>query len=162
MIGSTVEKLMLENRDTFLIPAANVANVMEGNPLEHGLLVLSKVGYSKIPVLDRQDHFVGLLSLTAIVNKMMESTKIDSENLSGLTVADVMETDMTVIHENWELEDVLHDLVDAAFLPVVDDENVFKGIITRRELLKAVNRTAHELERENVLIPKVTKLVLQA
>ncbi|KAF1296597.1 CBS domain-containing protein [Enterococcus sp. JM4C] len=156
MIGPTVKELLLENQETFLIPANNVANVMVEHPLDHCLLVLSKVGYSKIPVLDKEDHLVGLVSLTEVVEKMIDLKEINMAHLNGLAVADVMETSVAVVTEDWDLEEVLHLLVDLAFLPVVNEERVFKGIITRKEILKAVNHMAHELERKNMLLPKAS------
>ncbi|MFD1899770.1 cyclic-di-AMP-binding protein CbpB [Enterococcus termitis] len=154
MIGTAVKELLLEKKETFLIPAENVANVMCLNPLSHALLVLSQVKYSKIPVLDKGDRFVGLISLSDVVDKMFDITSVDFDKLKEFTVADVMEVNVPVIGEQWELEDILHLLVDAAFLPVVDDNQCFKGIITRKELLKAINHMAHELERKNVILPK--------
>ncbi|ALS38156.1 CBS domain-containing protein [Enterococcus rotai] len=154
MIGTAVKELLLEKQETFLIPAENVANVMCLNPLSHALLVLSQVKYSKIPVLDKGDRFVGLISLSDVVDKMFDITSVDFDKLKDFTVADVMEVNVPVIGEQWELEDVLHLLVDAAFLPVVDNNQCFKGIITRKELLKAINHMAHELERKNIILPK--------
>ncbi|MBM7688333.1 CBS domain-containing protein [Enterococcus ureilyticus] len=154
MIGTAVKELLLEKENTFLIPAENVANVMCLNPLSHALLVLSQVKYSKIPVLDKGDRFVGLISLSDVVDKMFDITSVDFDKLKDFTVADVMEVNVPIIGEEWELEDVLHLLVDAAFLPVVDDNQCFKGIITRKELLKAINHMAHELERKNIILPK--------
>ncbi|EOH98468.1 CBS domain-containing protein [Enterococcus haemoperoxidus ATCC BAA-382] len=154
MIGTAIKELLLEKQETFLIPAENVANVMCLNPLSHALLVLSQVKYSKIPVLDKGDRFVGLISLSDVVDKMFDITSVDFDKLQDFTVADVMEVNVPIIGEQWELEDVLHLLVDAAFLPVVDDNQRFKGIITRKELLKAINHMAHELERKNIILPK--------
>lgn len=149
MISRAIEELMSEKKDAMMIPAENVANVMVGNPLEHALLVLSKVGYSKIPVLDKGDRFIGLLSLNDVVNKMMDLNGIDTKNLSKFTVADVMDTEIDVVKENCDLEDIMHLLVDAAFIPVLDDDGIFKGIVTRREILKAVNHTFHELDKKH-------------
>ena len=157
MIGPIVREMLLENQETFLIPAENVANVMYHHHYPC-LLVLSKVGYSKIPVLGKDDHFVGLVSLSDVVNKMIDLQTISMDPLEGLTVADVTETDVPTIDENWELEEVLHLLVDSPFLPVVTEERAFKGIITRKELLKAVNFMVHELERRNILSPKIEEL----
>ncbi|MBL1225089.1 cyclic-di-AMP-binding protein CbpB [Enterococcus sp. BWR-S5] len=155
MIGNAVKELLLEKQDTFMIPAENVANVMCLNPLNHALLVLSQVRYSKIPVLDKGDRFVGLISLADVVDKMFDLTEIDLEKLQEFTVADVMEVGVTVVGEDWDLEDVLHLLVDSPFLPVVDNNQCFKGIITRKELLKAINHMAHELEKHNIVLPKI-------
>lgn len=157
MIGTAVKELLLEKQETFLVPAENVANVMCLNPLSHALLVLSQVKYAKIPVLDKGDRFVGLISLSDVVDKMFDISSVDFDKLKEFTVADVMEVHVPVIGERWELEDVLHLLVDASFLPVVDDNQQFKGIITRKELLKAINHMAHELERNHIILPKFSE-----
>ena len=133
MISPAIEQLMREHEETMMIPAENVANVMKEHPLEHALLLLSQAGYSTIPVLDKEDHFVGLLSLNDIVKKMLGIDGIDTSNLEELTVADVMKTDVSVMRPDAEL----------------DQEGVFCGIVTRREILKAVNYTFHSFERKN-------------
>ncbi len=69
LIGQTVEKNIIRKSRKFLVPAENVATVLYNHPLNHALLVLSKVGYSKIPVLDSEDHLVGLISLSNVVEK---------------------------------------------------------------------------------------------
>lgn len=149
MISPAIEELMMEHEETMMIPAENVANVIKEHPLEHALLLLSQAGYSTIPVLDKEDHFVGLLSLNDIVKKMLGIDGIDTSNLETLTVADVMNTEVPVMRPDAELEDVLHLLVNASFLPVLDSDGVFCGIVTRREILKAVNYTFHQFERKN-------------
>ena len=115
MIGTAVKELLLEKQETFLVPAENVANVMCLNPLSHAALVLSQVRYSKIPVLDKGDRFVGLIGLTDVVDKMFDLTSVDFEKLNEFTVADVMEVNVPVIGESWDLEEVLHLLVDAFY-----------------------------------------------
>lgn len=154
MIGKYTEELLKENQENFIVPAENVATVLYNHPLEHALLVLSKVGYAKIPVLDSEDRLVGLISLANIVNKMMGLTGFEYQLLEGLTVADVMEVNVPKVKQTEELEDILHFLVDASFLPVVNEDNVFEGIMTRKEILKSVNHLVHELDRRFVIEPK--------
>lgn len=158
MIGKYTEELLRENQENFIVPAENVATLLYSHPLEHALLILSKVGYAKIPVLDTEDRLVGLIGLSDIVNKMMGLTGFDYRLLEGLTVADVMEVNVpTVLHKE-DLEDILHLLVDGSFLPVVDEDNIFEGIITRKEVLKSVNHLVHELERRYTIEPKNVQL----
>ncbi|OJG12296.1 hypothetical protein RU93_GL000226 [Enterococcus aquimarinus] len=154
LIGKYTEELLKENQENFIVPAENVATVLYNHPLEHALLVLSKVGYAKIPVLDSEDRLVGLISLANIVNKMMGLTGFEYQLLEGLTVADVMEVNVPKVKQTEELEDILHLLVDASFLPVVNEDNVFEGIMTRKEILKSVNHLVHELDRRFVIEPK--------
>ncbi|MFC0233243.1 cyclic-di-AMP-binding protein CbpB [Vagococcus entomophilus] len=154
MIGNAIKSLLLENKEHFLISSDNVATVMAENPLSHALLVLSKVGYSVIPVVNKKDQIVGLLSLSAIVDEMFELTTIDTKKLDTLKVKDVMDAKVPVLKAPYEIERVLHMMVDRSFIPVVDEDEVFLGIVTRRELLKAVNHMAHELELNYELTKK--------
>ena len=52
---------------------------------------------------------------------MMDLTGFSMDNLEGLTAADVMEVNVACIKEDGELEDMLHLLVDQAFLPIVNE-----------------------------------------
>ena len=51
--------------------------------------------------------------------------------------------DGLTVEPDYKIEDVLHKLVDESFLPVVDKEQHFYGIITRKSILKAVNSLMH-------------------
>ena len=154
MIGKHIKELLTETEDTFLIEAENVATVLYTHPLEHALLVLTNVGYSKIPVLDSEDHLVGLLSLADIMRAISGLTGFDMNLLETLTVADVMEVNVTTIQQNEGLEVLLRRLVNEPFLPYVTTENVFLGIYTRKTILKSVNHMVHEIESRYYLIEK--------
>ena len=53
--------------------------------------------------------------MTDVVDKMFDLTSVDFEKLNEFTVADVMEVNVPVIGESWDLEEVLHLLVDASY-----------------------------------------------
>ena len=53
--------------------------------------------------------------MTDVVDKMFDLTSVDFEKLNEFTVADVMEVNVPVIGESWDLEEVLHLLVDAFY-----------------------------------------------
>lgn len=64
-----------------------------------------------------------------------------------------MDTNVSPAQLPIDLEKTLHLLVNNNFIPVVNKDNQFMGIITRKEILKAVNHLAHELETEyNVMM----------
>ena len=56
MIAKAVEEMFSQRKGGYLIPAEIVANVSETNNLNHALLVLTKVKYAKIPVLDKEQR----------------------------------------------------------------------------------------------------------
>jgi predicted transcriptional regulator len=143
MVDQPIKDLLLADHQTLIIPANIVANVMVNNDCYHAFLVLTKIGYSKIPVLDPEQHLCGLVSLSMITEKMLDVNHVVPENLRRLKVADVMETDFRSVEDPTDLDEILHLLVDNSFVPVVSDDQTFTGIITRRELLKRVNYLAH-------------------
>lgn len=148
MIGNSVKQLILENEADFLIPDEKVAHVMDINPLNHAFLVLANVRYSKIPVLNKQGQFVGLIGLSDIVNAMFDVTSINADKLNDYYVKDFMETGVKTIQRPYDIEYLLHLMVDSAFVPVTNQDNYLEGIVTRREILKAVNHMAHSLESQ--------------
>lgn len=158
MIGFAVSSLLMENEEHFLISSENVATLQDSNSLEHALLVLTNIGYSRIPVLNRHDQLVGSISLSTVVESMFDTEKIDPDRLSQIKIGDVMDTDVKYVKEPNNIEKILNYLVDANFVPVVDDDMIFKGIVTRKELLKSVNHLAHELEVRYDVIKKTQKL----
>ena len=83
---------------------------------------------------------------------------IDFDKLGDILVSDVMETDFAVIDNPYDLEEVLHLLVDNAFICVASDDGSFTGIITRSEILKGTNRIAHEFENKYDVIRKAEQL----
>ncbi|KRL37323.1 cyclic-di-AMP-binding protein CbpB [Liquorilactobacillus uvarum] len=148
MIAKPVEHMLNERQDHFLIPAEIVANVQETNHLDHAFLVLTKVRYSKIPVLDNEQHFKGLLSLPMITETMLGMNGIDATKLSRKTVGDVMEKNAPTITLPYDFEEILHMLVNQPFLIVVNQDGVFTGIVTRREVMKSFNYVAHDLDKD--------------
>lgn len=155
MISEVVEALLLENSDCFLIPDEKVIHVMDENPLNHALLVLTQASYNQIIVLNREGKIVGLLGLSDIINKIFDVTEIEPSHLDGLTVRDAMKTDFPVITDPFDVENILHKLVDHPFLAVVDEHNSFTGIVTRKEILKSVNHMVHQLDIANEKQPPV-------
>ena len=154
MFSPTIKHLLEEKSGSFIIPASRIAFVEDDNPLYHAFMILTRVKYSKIPVLDRQSRVVGLLSLAMITDKMMETDSISLEPLNKLQVRDVMQTKFDKINfVQTTLETQLHLLVNNAFLPVVDDYGVFQGLLTRREWIKAFNYITHNFESKYQVTP---------
>ncbi len=116
-----------------------------------------------IPVLNQQSQLVGLVSLAMITDKMLDNDDISVEALSKYQVKDVMQTDFPKVNfTDAELETQLHLLVDNNFIPIVDDDDVFQGMITRREWFKAFNYLAHTFDDHYMVIKKNQILRLEA
>ncbi|OOE00529.1 hypothetical protein BO219_12720 [Anoxybacillus kestanbolensis] len=127
-----------------MIPSDKVAHVQVGNHLEHALLVLTRTGYSAIPVLDMTYKLQGLISMTMIMDAILGIERIEFERLETMTVEQVMQKNMPRLHVNDSFLKALKLLIDHPFVCVENDDGYFVGIVTRREILKRFNRSMYE------------------
>ncbi|KKE79093.1 CBS domain-containing protein [Bacilli bacterium] len=123
-----------------MISSEKVAHVQVNNPLEHALLVLVKSGYSAVPVLDTSYKLVGIISKTAILNQILGMERFEIEKLSELKVKEAMNDNLLTLKKENNLLDGLNATIDHAFICVVDKDNYFDGILTRRAILKQLKK----------------------
>ena len=153
MIAKEFENFLLQQEDTFLTPAENLAVLIDTHNADHAILLLSQMTYSRVPVVTDQKKFVGTISLTDILSYQMQHEIPDEEFMTTDIVHMAKKDDLTD-GPDFTLTEVLHKLVDESFLPVVDQENTFQGIITRKSILKAVNALLHSFANEYEIHPK--------
>lgn len=124
----------------FVISSEKVAHVQLMNSAEHALLVLTRTGYSSIPVLDTKYHLHGLLSMKMITESILGLERIEYEKLESISVNDIMDRDVVYLHIEDTFQRALDLVINHAFLCVVDDNETFVGILTRRVILKQLKK----------------------
>ena len=139
MIAKEFERFLLAQEETFLTPARNLAVLIDNHNVDHAVLLLSQISYSRIPVVTDERKFVGTISLTDILSYQLKH-EIPEETFASMDILDVAKKEVGVIGLDFNLTEVLHKLVDDSFLSVVDEEGYFQGIITRKSILKAIKR----------------------
>lgn len=127
-----------------MIPGEKVAHVQLNNPLEHALLVLVKSGYSAVPVLDTSYKLAGLISKSMILNHVMGLERFEMERLSEIKVHEIMDVELPNLSKEDTFMKGLKLVIDHPFVCIQDEEGYFEGILTRRAILKRVNRAFYE------------------
>ena len=126
-----------------MIPSEKVAHVQVGNFLDHALLVLVKSGYAAVPVLDTAYKFKGTIGKTIILNQVRGLERFEMERLSTIRVNEVMNTDIPCLHKKDDFLTCLKSVINYPFVCVVDNQGYFDGILTRRAILKQLNKNLH-------------------
>ena len=121
MIAKEFEAFLLEQEETFLTPAENLAALIDTHNADHAILVLSQITYTRIPVVTFDKRFVGTIGLRDILAYQMEQGLTD-EQMATTDIVNMTKTDVAVVAPDYNITEVLHKLVDEPFLPVVDDE----------------------------------------
>ncbi|MBS2968660.1 CBS domain-containing protein [Metabacillus sp. KIGAM252] len=147
MITLRAEKIMEINIQDLMIPGDKVAHVQLGNNLEHALLVLTRTGYTAIPVLDSSYKLHGLIGTNMIIDAIMGLERIEAERLSEIKVSEVMNFDIPRLKITDSAAKGLEIVVDHPFVCVESGDGYFEGIFTRREILKQLDRHVKRLNR---------------
>ncbi|PLT34374.1 cyclic-di-AMP-binding protein CbpB [Bacillus sp. V5-8f] len=138
MIGTHDDELLKTSVKEFLIPSERVAHVQVANNLEHALLVLTKSGYTAIPVLDPMYKLQGLISTPVILDSILGLQRIEFEQLDHKRVSEIMNRNIPRLRTEDMMDKGLQLLIDHPFVCVENEEGVFEGILTRRAVLKRV------------------------
>lgn len=138
-IEYTIEELM--------IPSERVAHVQIGNNLEHALLVLTKSGYTAIPVLDPHYKLHGLISTPIIMDSILGLERIEFEKLENKRVEEVMKSSIPRVKVTDSIYTCLDLLVNQPFLCVETEEGYFEGILPRSTVLNQLNKIVKRFKK---------------
>ena len=129
-----------------MIPSERVAHVQIGNNLEHALLVLTKGGYTAIPVLDPHYKLHGLISTPIIMDSILGLERIEFEQLEKKRVEEIMKSSVPRVKISASIKRCLELLVTQPFLCVETEDGYFEGILPRSTLLNQVNKIINKFQ----------------
>jgi CBS domain-containing protein len=121
----------------FLTPKSEVVWVPEGATLRQAFERMRPHGYKAVPILDARGGYVGTITEGDILWHIIH-TKEFSLRTAELTplLAVKRSTNNLPIHINADIEALLTRVVDQNFVPVVDDCDVFIGIVPRKPIIE--------------------------
>jgi len=129
-----------------MIPSERVAHVQIGNNLEHALLVLTKSGYTAIPVLDPHYKLHGLISTPIIMDSILGLERIEFEQLERKRVEEIMKSSIPRVKISASIKTCLELLVTQPFLCVETEDGYFEGILPRSTLLNQLNKIINKIQ----------------
>lgn len=120
-----------------LKPKSEVAYIREESTLRQALEKMKIHGYSALPVLDRDGTYRGTVSEGDFLWELLERDGKTLRSSEKQTVAEILRPGFNpAVTIDTTMDDLLIRVMDSNFVPVVDDRNVFMGIITRRDVIK--------------------------
>lgn len=121
----------------FLFPKYKVAYINSTASMQEALEILEKNQYTAIPVINGEGKYVGTLSEGDLLWKMKNTSGLSFQNLDIIKVSEIkrrIHNESVSVKAN--LEDMLHLAADQNFVPVVDDNQIFIGIIRRKDIIE--------------------------
>ncbi|WP_288479473.1 CBS domain-containing protein [uncultured Clostridium sp.] len=94
-------------------------------------------GYTAIPIIDKSGRYVSTITEGDLLWKLKNTPELNFKNTESVKVKDIKtrRTHKSVsINEN--IESLISLAVNQNFVPVVDDEGIFIGIIKRSDIIE--------------------------
>ena len=93
-------------------------------------------GYTAIPLIDKHGRYVGTLTEGDLLWKLKNTANLNFKNTENVKVSDIS---IRIKHKsvsiNADVESIIRLATIQNFVPVVDDEGIFIGIIKRSDII---------------------------
>lgn len=120
----------------FLKPKENVSHVDDDDTLRQAIEKMEYHGYTAIPLLSREGKYIGTITEGDLLWYLKKHNFPDVRALENIPITDIeRRRDNTAINIQVSMEELFDKVTNQNFVPVVDDQNVFIGIITRKDVI---------------------------
>ena len=106
-------------------------------------------GYTAIPLIDKYGKYVGTLTEGDLLWKLKNTMNLNFRNTETVKVKDIPRR---VKHKSVTISEDIESLINLAvnqnFVPVVDDEGIFIGIIKRSDIINYCYKELKKLKNE--------------
>lgn len=105
-------------------------------------------GYSAIPILNRSGKYIGTITEGDILWYLRKHNFPSLKEMEEVSIMDVeRRRDNKAVHIGIDMDGLVESALHQNFVPVTDDESVFIGIVTRKDLMIYLGK--HRIKKEN-------------
>lgn len=123
----------------FLTPKSEVAHIHDDDSLRQALEKMEYHKYTAVPILTKEGKYVGTLNEGDLLWYIKNQLNLNLRDARKIPVADIpRRSDNRPVYVNSKMEDLLDKAMQQNFVPVLDDANVFIGIVTRKDIMKYI------------------------
>lgn len=130
----------------FIVPKSLVEFVTEDSTLRQALEKMRFHRYAAIPVIDGEGRFVGTLRNDDLLRYFVEAGGYDARAAERVGIEALIADDKPLYH-NATMDELIEQVKEHNFVPVVDDRGCFVGIILRRDVLNFLLKYYKENDR---------------
>ena len=133
----------------FLKPKSEVAFIYDYCTLRQVLETMEYHKYASIPMLNREGEYVGTITEGDLLWGIKSYQNMDLKRAENIFIQDFpRKEDYEAVSADADMEDLLRKAMNQNFVPVVDDQKKFIGIITRKTIIEYCYERMQEMESE--------------
>ncbi len=125
-----------------LIPKNDVDIIFDDASLFKALQIMEKRNYYELPLVSKADgSYIGTISAGDILGCIKENFNLSIKDSAEFPVRNVKRIrEYKPVKGNANIEDIIEIILSQNFVPVVDDDNTFIGIVTRGDVIKYMHK----------------------
>lgn len=133
----------------FLKPKSEVAFIYDYCTLRQVLETMEYHKYASIPMLNREGEYVGTITEGDLLWGIKSYQNMELKRAENIFIQDFpRKADYEAVSADADMEDLLRKAMNQNFVPVVDDQKKFIGIITRKTIIEYCYERMQEMENE--------------
>ncbi|HVJ48046.1 CBS domain-containing protein [Desulfitobacterium sp.] len=130
----------------FLIPKNEVVYLKYSATMRQALERMEFHRYSAIPLIDDGGRYMGTLTEGDLLWKLKNTPGLTFENTQNIHLTEIEQHIQNhPVSIDAHIEDLLSRAIEQNFIPVVDDQKIFIGIVRRREILEYYAKQLFEI-----------------
>ncbi|MDQ7092694.1 CBS domain-containing protein [Desulfosporosinus sp. PR] len=121
----------------FLIPKKDIVYLKENSTMRQALERMEYHSYSAVPLIDEDGKYAGTITEGDLLWKLKNTPGLTFYNTQDICLKDVEQHVQNLpVTIDAQIEDLISRAVVQNFVPVVDDQQIFIGIVRRREMIE--------------------------
>ena len=133
----------------FIRPKADLADIYDHHTVRQAMEIMEYHKYSCVPILNREGKYIGTITEGDLLwgAKSLSIPNIkEAENINIMRVSRRKDYNTVTVDSN--MEDLIDRAMDQNFVPVIDDQKNFIGIITRKDIIGYCYRQLKQCENK--------------
>ena len=132
----------------FLTPKSEVVYVKNTDSMRQVMERMEYHTYQAIPMIDQYGHYVGTITEGDILWRIRDDLPFDMKKAENVAIGDSpRKRENLPVSIQSDMEDLMSKAVNQNFVPVVDDKDIFIGIITRKDIIQYLDRQVKQAEQ---------------
>ena len=120
----------------FLTPKSDVAYIYDNYSLRQVLEKMEYHKYSCVPILSKEGKYVGSITEGDLLWSLKELDLFNIKEAESISIMEIKRrVDYQCVTAESNMEDLIGRAMEQNFVPVIDDQGHFIGIITRRDII---------------------------
>ncbi len=120
----------------FITPKSEVAYIYEYYTIRQALEKMEYHKYSSIPIINKDGKYIGTITEGDLLWALKNDFSLDFKSIEEVSIMDVQrKMDNSPVSINANIEDLVSKSMNQNFVPVIDDQDIFIGIIKRRDII---------------------------